>query len=150
MFVPIVVGSAKTTASIGTGNVDFWPMYGGVGNKKNGARRSHGDGIALLAFLAIPKSTLFFHLVDECNEFCKFRYQLFHSSIRRVFDSVRPYMTTPRVTHCADQYFRRAIYGFGPDIADYPEQALLTGIVQGYCPICLSPADDLDRDIVVS
>ncbi|KAF7297024.1 hypothetical protein MIND_00934900 [Mycena indigotica] len=80
------------------------------------------------------------------NEFRKFRRQLFHSSIRRVFESVRPHMTTPRVTRCADRHFRRAIYGFGPDIADYPEQALLTGIVQGYCPICLSPADDLDRD----
>ncbi|KAF7301047.1 hypothetical protein MIND_00668600 [Mycena indigotica] len=143
MFVPIVTGSDKTTASIGTGNVDFWPMYGGVGNEHNSARRSHRDGIALLAFLAIPKTT---QQYANSNEFRKFRRQLFHSSIRRVFESVRPHMTTPRVTRCADRHFRRAIYGFGPDIADYPEQVLLTGIVQGYCPICLSPADHLDHD----
>ncbi|KAF7372688.1 hypothetical protein MVEN_00132200 [Mycena venus] len=49
-------------------------------------------------------------------------------------------------TRCADGHFRRAIYGLGPYIADYPEQALLTCIVQGYCPRCLSPAHDLDRD----
>ncbi|KAF7296973.1 hypothetical protein MIND_00929400 [Mycena indigotica] len=55
-------------------------------------------------------------------------------------------MTTPHVTRCTDRYFRRAIYGFDPDIVDFPEQALLTGIVQGYCPICLSLADDLHRD----
>ncbi|KAF7303447.1 hypothetical protein MIND_00573500 [Mycena indigotica] len=65
MFVPIVTGSDKTTASIGTGNVDFWPMYGGVGNEHNSARRSHRDGIALLAFLAIPKTMSFANFDDS-------------------------------------------------------------------------------------
>lgn len=42
-------------------------------------------------------------------------------------------MTKPRVTRCADRHFRRVIYGLGPYIADYPEQALLACIVQGWC-----------------
>ncbi|KAL6310202.1 hypothetical protein BKA93DRAFT_814481 [Sparassis latifolia] len=40
------------------------------------------------------------------------------------------------VTRCADGHFRRVIYGLGPYIADYPEQALLACIVQGWCPKC--------------
>lgn len=43
-------------------------------------------------------------------------------------------MMTPRITHCCDGHLRRVIYGIGPYIADYPEQALLACIVQGWCP----------------
>ncbi|KAF7296170.1 hypothetical protein HMN09_01085500 [Mycena chlorophos] len=157
LFVPVILGSDKTTVSIGTGNTEFWPLYGGIGNTFNSTRRAHRDGIALLAFLAIPKTTREY---AKSNDFRKFRRQLFHSSIRRVLDSLKEYMTKPKVTRCADRYFRRAIYGIGPDISDYPEQCLITCVVQGYCPICLSPATDLDQktwdnhgvvgDIVVS
>ena len=43
-------------------------------------------------------------------------------------------MTTPEVVKCPDGHFRRAIYGLGPYISDYPEQVWLAGIVQGWCP----------------
>ena len=43
-------------------------------------------------------------------------------------------MKMPRITRCCDGHFRRVIYGVGPYIADYPEQALLVCIVQGWCP----------------
>jgi hypothetical protein len=42
-------------------------------------------------------------------------------------------MTTPDILKCPDGHFRRAIYGLGPYIADYPEQALLAAIVSGWC-----------------
>lgn len=42
-------------------------------------------------------------------------------------------MTKPEVVHCFDGHFQHAIYGLGPYIADYPEQALLACIVQGWC-----------------
>lgn len=41
------------------------------------------------------------------------------------------------VVRCADGYFRRVVYGFGPYIADYPEQVLLACTVQGWCPKCV-------------
>ncbi|KAJ7920239.1 hypothetical protein B0H13DRAFT_2249700 [Mycena leptocephala] len=95
-----------------------------------------------MAFLSIPKMTR-----DYANStaFRKFRRQLFHSTLARILEPLKPHMTVPRVTRCADGHFRRAIYGLGPYIADYLEQALLTCIVQGWCPRCLSPADDLDH-----
>jgi hypothetical protein len=43
-------------------------------------------------------------------------------------------MTTPEVVCFADGHLRKVIYGLGPYIADYPEQALLACIVQGWCP----------------
>ena len=63
-----------------------------------------------------------------------FRRQLFHSSLATILEPLRLAMTTPEVTRCPDGHFRRVIYGLGPYIADYPEQALLASVVQGWCP----------------
>ncbi|KAJ7113623.1 hypothetical protein C8R44DRAFT_741205 [Mycena epipterygia] len=142
LFVPGVFGSDKTTVSVGTGNTEFYPFYGGIGNIHNSTRRVHREGLSVMAFLSIPKTT---RRYAASNEFRKFRRQLFHSSIRRILEPLRSHMTKPRITRCADGHFRRTIYGLGPYIADYPEQALLTCIVQGYCPRCLSPLHDLDQ-----
>ena len=38
---------------------------------------------------------------------------------------------------CSDGHYRRVIWGIGPYIADYPEQALLACIVQNWCAKCV-------------
>lgn len=43
-------------------------------------------------------------------------------------------MEKPKVIECADGHYRRVIWGLGPYIGDYPEQTLLTCVVQGWCP----------------
>jgi hypothetical protein len=67
-------------------------------------------------------------------KFRKFRRQLLHSSLAKMLESLKLGMTTPEVVRCPDGHFRRVIYGIGPYIADYPEQALLACIVQNWCP----------------
>lgn len=66
-------------------------------------------------------------------EFRRFRRQLFHESIAQIFESLKPFMLTADIVKCPDGQFRRVIYGFGPYIADYPEQVLLAGVVTGWC-----------------
>lgn len=56
MFVPIILGSDKTTVSVATGHSEYWPLYASIGNIYNGVRRGHGSGLVLVGFLAIPKS----------------------------------------------------------------------------------------------
>ena len=53
-FAPIILGSDKTTVSVGTGNNEYWPLYGSIGNIHNNIRRAHGLGLVLIGFLAIP------------------------------------------------------------------------------------------------
>lgn len=65
--------------------------------------------------------------------FRNFKKQLFHTSLAYIFERLKPYMTTPDLIKCADGLYRKAIYGIGPYIADYPEQVLLAGIVSGWC-----------------
>jgi hypothetical protein len=59
MFVPIILGSDKTTVSVGTGNNEYYPLYLSIGNIHNNVRRAHRNGVVLLGFLAIPKSKPF-------------------------------------------------------------------------------------------
>jgi hypothetical protein len=40
----------------------------------------------------------------------------------------------PEVVKCSDGHHRRAIYSLAAYLADYPEQVLLSSIVQGWCP----------------
>jgi hypothetical protein len=56
MFVPIILGSDKTTVSVATGNNEFYPLYAGIGNAQNHVRRADRNALAVVAFLAIPKS----------------------------------------------------------------------------------------------
>ena len=59
---------------------------------------------------------------------------MFHASLARILSSIQPGMTTPELARTPDGHYRCVIYSIGPYIADYPEQALLTCIVQGWCP----------------
>jgi Plavaka transposase len=147
MFVPIILGSDKTTVSVGTGNNEYYPLYISIGNVHNNVRHAHRNALALLGFLSIPKcksvsfplqSITEDHLGDKQHEndpkFCKFRCQLFHLSLSQILWSLKPGMMVPEVIRCPDGHFQRAIYGLGPYIADYPEQVLLSCVVQGCCP----------------
>ena len=64
----------------------------------------------------------------------KFCRQLYHMCLSKIFHPLKAGMTIPEVVKCPDGHFRRAVYGLGPYIADYPEQVWLSGIVQGWCP----------------
>ena len=148
MLVPIILGSDKTTVSVATGHNEYYPLYLSLGSVHNNIRRAHRGAVALIAFLAIPKSKYRFlkmrlatdyrSTADRAHtndvQFRKFRRQLFHSTLSKILESLKPAMTTPEVVRCFDDHFRKAIYSLGPYIADYPEQVLLTCIVQGWCP----------------
>ncbi|KAF8502848.1 hypothetical protein F5888DRAFT_1607397 [Russula emetica] len=146
MFVPIILGSDKTTVSVGTGNNEYWPVYMSIGNIHNNVRRAHRNGVVLLGFLAIPKTKREY---SSNIDFRKYRRQLFHSSLARILEPLKTGMTTPKVLRCPDGHYRRVIYGLGPYIADYPEQALLACIVQGWCAKCTASSKNLDGGVSI-
>ncbi|KAH9031198.1 hypothetical protein EDB85DRAFT_2074139 [Lactarius pseudohatsudake] len=130
MYCAVVLGSDKTTVSVATGHVEYHPLYLSIGNIHNEARRGHRHGVVPIAFLAIPK----------------FKRRLYHTSISAVLESLRPGMTTPVVRRCPDGHYRCVVYDIGPFIADYPEQVMLSGIVQGWCARCTAKSRNLDGE----
>ncbi|KAM6489110.1 hypothetical protein JOM56_015424 [Amanita muscaria] len=141
MFVPIILGSDKTTVSVATGHTEYYPLYLSIGNLHNNIRHAHRGGVMLIGFLAIAKTEKQY---SNSAEFRRFRRQLFHTSLARILSPLQPGMSVPEVVLCADGHYRWAIYGLGPYIADYPEQVLISGIVQNWCPRCTAHKDDLD------
>ncbi|KAF8447545.1 hypothetical protein L210DRAFT_3609849 [Boletus edulis BED1] len=143
MFVPVILASDKTVVSVATGQNEYWPIYITTGNVHNSARRAHGQAVSLLGFLSIPKSD---KEHESDSEFRKFRHHLFQTSLKAALEKILPAMTKHKVILCADGHYRRAIFGIGPYIGDYPEQALLACIVQGWCPKCTAHRSSLDSD----
>ncbi|EPQ59998.1 hypothetical protein GLOTRDRAFT_101899 [Gloeophyllum trabeum ATCC 11539] len=140
-FVPIILGSDKTTVSVATGQNEYYPLYMSIGNIHNNVRRAHRDGVVLIGFLAIAKTD---RQYANDNKFRKFRRQLFHSSLSTILQPLPNGMTVPEIMRYPDGHFRCTIFGLGPYIADYPEQALLACIVNNWCPKCTAHPSDLD------
>ena len=65
MFVPIILGSDKTTVSVATGQNEYYPIYISIGNVHNTMHRAHKNAVSLLAFLAIPKSMHTFYYMPN-------------------------------------------------------------------------------------
>ena len=71
MFAPVILGSDKTTVSVATGQNEYYPLYAGIGNAQNHVRRAHHNALALVAYLAIPKSAYcFFESVPALSTKC--------------------------------------------------------------------------------
>lgn len=60
MYVPVILGSDKTTVSVATGDVEYHPLYLSTGFVHNTVQRAHRNAVIPIAFLAIPKSKLVF------------------------------------------------------------------------------------------
>ncbi|KAK7457887.1 hypothetical protein VKT23_010231 [Stygiomarasmius scandens] len=141
MLVPIILGSDKTTVSVATGNVEYYPLYLSIGNVFNTVRRAHRNAVVPIGFLAIPKSDREY---DNDADFRLFKKRLYHSSISAILQSIKPAMEKPVIRRCPDGHYRRVIYDLAAYIADYPEQVYLAGIVQGWCPKCTASPPNLD------
>ena len=56
VFVPVILGSDKTAVSVATGQNEYYPLYGLIGNVHNTVRCAHWGVVCLVGFLSIPKS----------------------------------------------------------------------------------------------
>lgn len=83
-FIPIILGSDKTTVSVATGQQEHHPIYLSVGNVRNHAWRAHKDGLVLIGFLPIPKgirSTIF------CLQYLTHSQVLEGTPITKIFET---------------------------------------------------------------
>ncbi|KAG1867264.1 hypothetical protein DFJ58DRAFT_714463 [Suillus subalutaceus] len=119
-FVPVILGSDKMTVSVATGANDYYPLYVSIGNVSNNVRRAHRDAVAIIGFLAMPKTTKE-HVA--CPKYRKYRRQLFHSSISKILENLRPGMMKPEVIM---------------------RSRFLACIVRSWCPRCMSHRKNLD------
>ncbi|KAL4063996.1 hypothetical protein V8B97DRAFT_2026205 [Scleroderma yunnanense] len=131
MLVPIILGSDKTTVSVVMGQTDYYPLYLSIGNVHNTVCCAHCKAVALIGFLAMPRTT---QEHTSTPAFCKFK--------TCILDSLHPAMKDPETMLCTY-------------IADYEEQVLLSCIhsnmIVDKFELCnIQENYELDGDIVVS
>ncbi|KAG1737731.1 hypothetical protein EDB19DRAFT_1895740 [Suillus lakei] len=146
-FVPVILGSDKTTVSVAMGQNDYYPLYALIGNVHNNVHHAHHNAVAVISFWPFQKVSTKKHSDDP--HFRKFKKQLFHSSLLWILSSLKPAMSVPEVVQFGDRHFRRVVYSLGPYIADYPEQLVLGCVVQNWCAkqvihLCFAYPDNLD------
>src|SRR6266436_2573233 len=66
MFVPIILGSDKTTVSGATGQTEYNPLYASIGTVHNNVRWAHHNAVSIIGFLAIPKSEFVSTIFQTC------------------------------------------------------------------------------------
>ncbi|KAG1722011.1 hypothetical protein EDB19DRAFT_1859531 [Suillus lakei] len=142
-FVPVILGSDKTTVSVTTGQNDYYPLYASIGNVWNNVCCAHHGALAVVGFLAMPKTT---KQHAKTAIFRRFHRQLFHLSLSFILQNLKPGMTKPEVMRFGDGHYCCVIYGLGPYITDYEEQVLLACIVRSWCAKCTSDSKSLDDD----
>ncbi|KAF9642903.1 hypothetical protein BDM02DRAFT_3192497, partial [Thelephora ganbajun] len=140
MFVPIVLGTDKTTISVATGQHAFHPIYLLVGNVHNHIRVI--TLLLLYTWLGLWLTGTREDMKDKI--FRDFRRRLFHGSLTVINNTIKPYMQRWDLIRCPDHHFCQAIYGLGPYIADYPEQSVAAGTVYGCCD---ANPTDLDNSV---
>ncbi|KAI6114593.1 hypothetical protein EDD16DRAFT_1693597 [Pisolithus croceorrhizus] len=140
-FVPIILGNDKMTVLVATGQNSYWPVYLSVGNIHNNVQCAHHSGVKLLTFLMIPKVAKKY---TDHPTFQHFKKQLFHIAMSKILGLLKACMTVPWVMKCPDGHFHCIICGIGLYIADYPEQVLISRIVQNWCGRCTASPNDLD------
>ena len=68
VFVPVILGSDKMTVSVATGQNEYYPLYGSIGNVHNNVHHAHQSALDLIGFLSIPKSKCASPLLDiKCS-----------------------------------------------------------------------------------
>ncbi|KAI6094251.1 hypothetical protein EDD17DRAFT_1503993 [Pisolithus thermaeus] len=145
-FIPIILGSDKTMVLAAIRQNDYWPVYLSVGSIHNNVQHAHCSGVKLLAFLVIPKGSASFpshHILTgiflaakkytDDPMFWHFKKQLFHIAMSKIPGSLKACMMVPWVMKCPDGHFHHVICSIGLYIADYPEQVLISRIVQNWC-----------------
>ncbi|KAL4244508.1 hypothetical protein ABKN59_010138 [Abortiporus biennis] len=141
MLCPIILGVDKMTVSNATGHTEFHPVYMSIGNLHNDMRHTHKESVIPITFLSISKTC---REHEDEQEFQTFRKQLYHASLAKILAPLRNEMLKPIILQYPDQHFHCIVFEIGLFIADYPEQVLVSGIVQGWCPKCLCLLGVLD------
>ena len=149
MYCPITLGADKTTVSVATGHVEYYPLYFSPRDVHNTVWHVHQNAVVPIGFLAILKSTwtcwlrwtltMSYNVLgdwkyDDDPLFCKFKCQLYHTTLTTILKPLHPGITKPVVQCCPDGHYWRVIYDLVGFIADYPEQVVLAGTVSGWCP----------------
>lgn len=148
--VPIILASDKTHLSRMRGDQHAWPVYITIGNLPRKVRRAHSRlGMAILGMIPIVaenevKAQVYHYalgLMTEGKSLCTYGIL----SADEGYPEIKKYSKHGVNIQCADGVTRKCYPILAAMTLDYPEQALVTGVLNGSCPICEVPPAERER-----
>lgn len=132
------MSSDKTHLSNFSGDKAAWPVYISIGNLSKDIRhQSSQHAMVLIAYISISKLKGY----DKSNRSLEI-YRLFHRSMRSILEPLYTAGKEGVWMTCADGGVRHVYPIVAAYIADHPEQCLVSGCQENFCPKCQVPPEE--------
>lgn len=138
-MAPVILSSDKTHLSNFGGDKAAWPLYMSIANiAKNFRKKPSTNAMLLLGYLSADKLEEIF----DDDERGLAQRRLFHDSMAIIMAPLKEAGRNGVETVCADGYKRKVFPILSSYICDHPEQCLVAGTMQSFCPICEVPSTE--------
>ncbi|KAG9124668.1 hypothetical protein FRC07_010699 [Ceratobasidium sp. 392] len=131
--VPLIVATDQTTLTNNSNGPKGFPVYLSIGNISKSVRRRPTKR-AMLIIGYLPVDT-FEDVADE-NARSRYRADLLHRSLKRIFEPLKESSENGMLAWCVDGNLRHIYPVIAAWVADWPEQNDIACTTQGGCPRC--------------
>ncbi|KAH8924322.1 hypothetical protein BT69DRAFT_1193904, partial [Atractiella rhizophila] len=137
-IIALCFSSDKTVVSVQKGNRQLWPLGLRLLNHSTELRLKTSRGAnQLVALIPIPKGMLFTTPSEKKTPlYRQFLREVFHECMRFLFWRLPQDALTGRLMLGPDGFTRKTVVALAGWMADYLDQTLLAGVIQGHCPVC--------------